>query len=92
MDHNRQVHILPRNGGPPIAGPGPLPAEGLGQGGLGQQDQHHEQAVNMASAPKVVRLVDSFKCQFAQNKTLTKLNIEYDIMWLKVPPFFRADI
>jgi len=57
MDHNRQVHILPRNGGPPIAGPGPLPAEGL-QGGLGQQDQHHDQAVNMASAPKGSRGYD----------------------------------
>ena len=60
MDHNRQVHILPRNGGPPVAGPGPLPAEGL-QGGLGQQDQHHDQAVNMASAPKVVKKADLYE-------------------------------
>jgi len=57
MDHNRQVHILPRTGGPPIAGPGPLPAGGL-QGELGPQDQHHEQAVNMASNPKGSRGYD----------------------------------
>ena len=49
MDHNRQVHILPRNGAAPLAGP-----EGLGQAGLSQPpDQHHEQAVNMAASTKV---------------------------------------
>ena len=63
MDHNRQVHILPRTGGPPIAGPGPLPAGGL-QGELGPQDQHHEQAVNMASNPKV-------SCKYHKWKSLS---------------------
>ena len=41
MDHNRQVHILPRNSPPPHLDPGhhqqPL------------QEHHHEQAVNMAA-------------------------------------------
>jgi len=52
MDHNRQVHILPRNGGPPIAGPIPTDA------GLGPQDQHHDQAVNMAAVKQGSRGYD----------------------------------
>ena len=44
MDHNRQVHILPRNSPPPHLGD-----QNHHQQPLPGQEHHHDQAVNMAA-------------------------------------------
>ena len=55
MDHNRQVHILPRNN----TAPGGVPLHGdpghLQQQPLATPEHHHDQAVNMAAGSVKVR-------------------------------------
>ena len=55
MDHNRQVHILPRNNAAPGGGSLHGDPGHLQQQPLATPEHHHDQAVNMAAGSVKVR-------------------------------------